>query len=167
MSLFLNLEYCKIFKSTHFEEHPQWLLPKMCSWNWQKTKIVHKEFSTLYSRNKWKCLFLFHEKTSENSCFYFMAGFLWILYSVIWWEINSKQSRSTWVNQKKIKSSWNEYVLWTWLNNEKQFPKTISQCLIIACLQICRELLSLVTFVTQSSFKLRRGILTLLTKYVS
>ena len=37
-----------------------------------------------------------------NSCFYFMISFLWIFYSD---KINTKQSISTLVNQKKTKSS--------------------------------------------------------------
>ena len=51
-------------------------------------------------------------------CFYFIICFLWnmYLYTVFLWCIeksNFKQKLSTRVNQKKIKSSWNEYVLWT------------------------------------------------------
>ena len=54
-------------------------------------------------------------ETSENVCFYFMIGFPWSLHlftcntSLAWSEINSKHCR---VNQKKIKSSRKEYVMW-------------------------------------------------------
>ena len=70
-------------------------------------------------RNKWKLLFSFHER-NKWKCFslfhyWFPLDFaLRYNISVMWWEINSKQSLSTWVNQKKIKSSRKEYVMWTW-----------------------------------------------------
>ena len=45
-----NSEYCDILKSTYFEEH----LRKAASENvkLKKNKVVHKEFLTLYERNK-------------------------------------------------------------------------------------------------------------------
>ena len=73
---------------------------------------------------------LYIKETSENICFCFMKKQVKIIVfiswlvsfevvfrykiSVMWWEINSKQSISTRVNQKKIKSSRKKYVMWTW-----------------------------------------------------
>ena len=84
------------------------LLLKMRSWNWEKIKIVHEEFLTLYSGNKWKCLFLFHERNKWKWLFLFQDWFpLEFVFkyniSVMWWEINSKQLISIWVNQKRSK----------------------------------------------------------------
>ena len=68
--------------------------------------------------------------------------------SLVWWEINSKHWIPR-VNQQKIKSSRKEYVMWTCF---KFCPKTFSEnykpkgVWFLACLQIYRELLSLVTF---------------------
>ena len=81
-----------------------------------------------------------------------------------------QQSISTWVNQKKMKSSRKEYVMWTWLKfwpNEKHFPKTISQWEFDY--DLFTNLLRIIVTCdfSQSYFKLRRGILALLTKYVS
>ena len=81
-----------------------------------------------------------------------------------------QQSISTWVNQKKMKSSRKEYVMWTWPKfwpNEKHFPKTISQWEFDY--DLFTNLLRIIVTCdfSQSYFKLRRGILPLLTKYVS
>ena len=75
--------------------------------------------------------------------------------SMMWWAINSKQSISTWINQKKIKSSRKEHVMWTWFtfwSMENIFQKLLAnKGLIMACLHIFRELLSLATFLTVHS----------------
>ena len=99
-----------------------------------------------HERNKWKCLFLFHDWFPLEIVFRCNI-------SVIWWEINSKQPISTWVNQKKIKSSTKERGCSRSCERGLNFDqwKTISEnykpmSLIIICLQICRELLSLATF---------------------
>ena len=42
-SLFYS-EYCKTFKSTILKNICEWLLLKMCSWNWEKLEIIHKDF---------------------------------------------------------------------------------------------------------------------------
>ena len=81
-----------------------------------------------------------------------------------------QQSISTCVNQKKVKSSRKEYVMWAWLKfwpNEKHFPKTISQWEFdYGLLKSLLRIIVTCDF-SQSYFKLRRGILPLLTKYVS
>ena len=79
-SLFKS-EYCEIFKSTYFEQHLRTLLLKMCSWNWEKMKIVHKEYKVNIKETSENVCFYFMKATSENACFYFMIGFLWSLYS--------------------------------------------------------------------------------------
>ena len=75
--------------------------------------------------------------------------------SVMWWEINSEQSISTWVHQKKIKSSTKERGCSRSRERGLNFDprKTFSEnykpmeFLIIACSHICRELLSLAAFI--------------------
>ena len=44
-SLF-NSEYCEIFKSSYFilKNICVPMLLKICSWNWEKLKFIHKEF---------------------------------------------------------------------------------------------------------------------------
>ena len=37
-------ESCEIFRSTILKNIFEWLLLNMCSWNWEKLKIVAKEF---------------------------------------------------------------------------------------------------------------------------
>ena len=63
--------------------------------------------------------------------------------SLVWWEINSKQ--------KKIKSSRKEYIMWTcfkfWPMKNIFRKLQTNEILIMACLQIYRELLLLATFV--------------------
>ena len=92
-------------------------------------------------------------ETSQNVCFYFMIGFPWSLYlrtcniSLALSEINSKHCR---VNQKKIKSSRKEYVMWTCFKFSPMkniFRKLkANESLIMVCLQIYRELSNLPTF---------------------
>ena len=95
-----------------------------------------------HERKKWKCLFFFHDWLPLDFVFRYNI-------SVMQWEINSKQSVSTWVNLKKIKSSRKKDVMWTWF---KFWPmKIISRkqangSFIMACLQIFQGLLSLATF---------------------
>ena len=63
-------------------------------------------FSTSISENKWKYLFLFHDWFPMKFVFTYNL-------SLVWLEINCKHQISTRVNQKKIKSSRKEYVMWT------------------------------------------------------
>ena len=76
---------------------------------------------------------------------------------------------STIVYRKKIKSSRKEYVMWAcfefWPIKNIFRKLWANESLIMACLQIHRELLSVATFL-RGSFKLKRGIVTLLTKYI-
>ena len=55
-------EFCKIFKSTYFEEHLCTAASENVFTKLRKIKI-YKDFSTSIS------------ETSENVCFYFMIGF--------------------------------------------------------------------------------------------
>ena len=79
---------------------------KCVLWNWEKSKITYKEFCiyiknrflTSISRNKLKCLFLFHDWFPIK--FVFTCNIFGML-----WEIYSKHLISTRANQKKIKSS--------------------------------------------------------------
>ena len=86
-----------------------------------------------------------------------MIGISWLIslevyidcnISLVWWEINPKHWIPR-VNQQKIKSSRKEYVMST---SFKFCPKTFSEnykpmgVWFLACLQVYRELLSLVTF---------------------
>ena len=60
-SLF-NSEYCEIFNSTYFEEHCERLLLKMCSWNWEKIEIVHKDFNFILKKQVKMFLFISWKK---------------------------------------------------------------------------------------------------------
>ena len=107
----VNSQYCEIFESTYFEEHLR-----------KKKRLSIRNFYVYI---------LYIKETSENVCFYFMKEtsenaffYSWLIsfgvciqifISVMWWEINSKHSISTWVNQKKIKSSKKECVIRTWV----------------------------------------------------
>ena len=77
---------------------------------------------------------------SGEACFHSHTIFLFTL--------NTKLS--TRVNQKKIKSSRNEYLMWTcfkfWPMKNIFWKLKANESLIMACLQIYRELLSLTTF---------------------
>ena len=78
---------------------------KCVLWNWEKSKITYKEFCiyiknrflTSISRNKLKCLFLFHDWFPIK--FVFTCNIFGML-----WEIYSEHLISTRLNQKKIKS---------------------------------------------------------------
>ena len=78
---------------------------KCVLWNWEKSKITYKEFwiyiknrfLTSISRNKLKCLFLFHDWFPIK--FVFTCNIFGML-----WEIYSEHLISTRLNQKKIKS---------------------------------------------------------------
>ena len=41
--LLFSSEYCKILRRSILKSIWEWLLLKMCSWNWEKLKIIHKE----------------------------------------------------------------------------------------------------------------------------
>ena len=70
--------------------------------------------------------------------------------SVMWWEMNFKQLISTWDNQKKLKCSRKECVMWPWFKfwpMKNIFRKLLkNESLTMASLQIYRKLLSLATF---------------------
>ena len=135
-----------MFKSTYFEEHLRTTAAlKICSWNWEKLRFIHniRNFNfTLKNRFLKMIVFislLVSHKVSIHTEYFFheVRNKLQIL-------IVSN------VNQKKIKSSRKEYVMWTYF---KFWPmKSIfrklqtNESLIIACLQIYQELLSLMTF---------------------
>ena len=67
------------------------LLLKLCLWNREKLKIIHKEFKLYIKktgffniiRNKWKRLFLFHNWFPMKFVFAYNI-------SLVWWETNSK-----------------------------------------------------------------------------
>ena len=77
----------------------------MCSWNWGKFKIVDKEFLYLDSLRQVKMyafLFSFHSS--------FPLGFVFMYISLMQLGKESNKKISATVHQKKIKSSWKEYV---------------------------------------------------------
>ena len=55
------------------------LLLKICSWNREKLKIVHKEFSPYIKKTQIFSTSI--SETNESVCFYFVIGFPWSLYS--------------------------------------------------------------------------------------
>ena len=68
------------------------LLQEMCSWNWAKLKIIHKEFQLYIKKQTFSRSI---SETSENVCFYFRNGFPRRMYynisfSLVWWELNFK-----------------------------------------------------------------------------
>ena len=82
--------------------------------------------------------------------------------SLVWWEINAKQ--------KNIKSSRKEYVRWTCFKfwpMKKIFSKTIHQWEFDYGLFTNLLLIIVARNFSPSSFKLKRGRIPLLTKYVS
>ena len=112
----------------------------MCSWNWQNLLIMSFNFSIKktgfsYINIRNKFILVFHDRFTMK--FVFTCNI-----SLVWLEINSKQ--------KKIKSSRKEYVMWICFKRssiKNIFGKLeTNESWIIACLQIYRELLSLVTF---------------------
>ena len=116
-------------------------------------------------RNKWKCMFL---------SFYFMIGFLWSLYLHTYFlDVVRKKLQTiniyTWVDKKKIKSSRKECFknVLEILTNEKHFPKTISQWGFDYGLFTNLLRITIACDFSPSSFKLKRGILPPLTKYLS
>ena len=72
------------------------------------------------------------------------------LWTTASWDINSKHYISARVNQKKIKSSRNYYLMWTcskfWPTKNIFRKLWANESLITVCLQIYQELLSLTTF---------------------
>ena len=99
-SLFLILSIAKFLSKPILKNIYKRLLLKICSWNWEKLKFIHKDvwfyikktgFLNINIRNK------------------FMTGISWLVSHE---EINSNYEISR-VNQKKIKRSRKEYVKWT------------------------------------------------------
>ena len=97
MESLFNSEYCEIkyLRVPTLKKICERLLLKMCSWNCEKIKIAHKEFSTFYIKETSKNVcFLFHERKKSKSLFLFHDWFpLGLVFrystSVMWWEINS------------------------------------------------------------------------------
>ena len=52
-----NLQYCEFLKAPTLKNISERLLLRMCSWNWERIKIVHEEFQ------------LHIKETKENVCF--------------------------------------------------------------------------------------------------
>ena len=80
--------------------------------------IRHYCIYILYIKETSVNVCFFHERSKKmiflfQDCFPLEFVFRYNI-SVMWWEINSKQEISTWVNQEKIKIWRKEYVMWTW-----------------------------------------------------
>ena len=107
-SLF-NSEYCKMFKSTYFEEHLQTTAAlKICSWNWEKLRFIHniRNFNFTLKNRFLKMIIFISLLVSHKVC----------IHIYFFREVRSKLQILTVpsVNQKKIKSSGKEYVMWTY-----------------------------------------------------
>ena len=126
----------------------EWLLLKMCSWNWEKLKFIHEVFE----KNKTKQVK--RTSISETSSWFSFHDWFPMKISVVWWEINSSYSISR-ANQKKIKSSRKQYIIWTCFKLwpiKNIFQKiSANESLILAYLPIYQELLLLVNFLRVSS----------------
>ena len=147
------------------------LLLKMCSWNWEKFKFIRSFNFTLKNHYQYSTSV---SETSDNVCFYSMIGFPWSLYSqtiFLWcgeeWTSNTKYLE---LIQKKIKSSRKEYIMWTCFKfwpMKSIFQKTKRKSDFDYGLLTNLPRMVKFTDFFPSSFKLKRGILLLLTKYVS
>ena len=121
--LFLILSIAKFLRKPILKNICERLLLKTHSWNWEKLKFIHKDFY-FYIKNSffWTSIWV------TSSWLVFHDWFLMKI-SLVRWEINFNYEIFR-VNQKKIKSSRKEYVMWTnmlWiLTNEKHFPKNLS-----------------------------------------
>ena len=89
-SLFLILSNVKFLKAPTLKNICVRLFMKMCSWNWEKLTFLESFSFTLKTgffniniRNKWKCLFLFHDWFPMKFVFTYNI-------SLVWWEINFK-----------------------------------------------------------------------------
>ena len=97
----------------------------MCSWNWEKIKIVDKGFIketgffNIYIKEKCKCFFFIFISVILWLAFFGVCIFIHYFFAVV----------RTGVNQKKIKSSKKICLVnvLSILTNEKHFPKTIGQ----------------------------------------
>ena len=88
-SPFLILSIAKFLRAPILKNICEWLLLKICSWTWEKFKIIHDKNFTL------KTLFQ-HQYQKQVHDSYFLIGSPWRLYSHTiflwcgWCEINSK-----------------------------------------------------------------------------
>ena len=161
-SLFLILGIAKFLRAPILKNICKLLLLKMCSWNWEKLKFIYKEFKFYIRKQVFSTSVL---QTSSWLIFldWFPMKFVFTYnISLVCREINSKQ--------KKIKSSRKEYVMWTCFKfwpMWKHFPKTANQWEFDYGLFTSLSIIIVARDFCPSSFKLRRGILPLLTKYVS
>ena len=126
-----------------------WLLLQMCSWNCEKLKYI-RSFNFTF-KNK----FFQHQYQKQVKIFVFTSGLvsheicihIRYFFDVV---INKFQTINRRVNQKKIKSSRKEYVMWTcfkfWPMKNIFWKLWANENLILVCLQVYRESLSLVTF---------------------
>ena len=136
-----------------------WLLLEISSWNWYKLTFIPKEFNfSLKNRSLWHQ----YQKQWKMFFFYFMVCFPLSLYSpaynisLVWWEIKFWKTAS---------ETWNAKYLELIKRWSKVQEKNMS----------CEGALNFDHWKTfsenykpfsPSSFKLIRGILPLLTKYV-
>ena len=135
-----------MFKSTYFEKHLRTTAAlKICSWNWEKLRFIHniRNFNFTLKNRFLKMIVFISWLVSHKVCIHIEYFFREVRNKLQILIVSS-------VNQKKIKSSRKEYVMWTYF---KFWPmKSIfrklqaNESLIIACLQIYQELLSLMTF---------------------
>ena len=109
-------------------------------------------------------MFIITFNFSENVCYYFMVGFHWSLYSdtlFIWY--GEKQTPNNNYLLELISKEYQEFKRRI-LTNEKNFPKTISQSEFNYGMFTNLPKIIIAYNFSPSSFKLRSGILPLLTK---
>ena len=115
MESLFNSGYCEIFKNTYFEEQ---LRTAAASEKWNRKKYCSYEIFILILKKQVK-MFVFISWKKQVKMLVFVS---WLVSFRVCIQIQylcdvvSKLPIPTWVNQKKIKSSRKEYVLWTWLN---------------------------------------------------
>ena len=135
-----------MFKSKYFEEHLRTTAAlKICSWNWEKLRFIHniRNFNFPLKNIFLKMIVFISLLLSYKVCIHIEYFFREVRNKLPILVVSS-------VNQKKIKSSRKEYVMWTYFKfwpMKNIFQKLqANESLIIACLQIYQELLSLMTF---------------------
>ena len=141
--MFLVLRIEKFLRAPFLEIICVQLLLKMCSWNWERVKFIGTFNFTLKSQDqystslwkKWKCLFLLDDVST--SCFHEVCIHIQYFFCVA---RNKLTLTIPTVNQKKIKSSGKEYVMWTcfkfWPMKNIFWKLQANQSLIMACLKI-------------------------------
>ena len=85
-SVFLIHNIAKFLREPILKNICERLLLKMCLWNWEKLKIIHKEFclyitktgfSNINIKSKWKCLFLLHDWFPMKFVFKYNISLIW------------------------------------------------------------------------------------------